>query len=110
MIASDVITLSREALNDTERDYRFEDAELLRALDEACQELKLDRPDLLLTSTGTYGTVDTVDALGDTLAYDVTYRNALANKVCHKIYVKDSEDDGNARLAQDHLQLYKLAI
>jgi hypothetical protein len=107
MKASAVILLVRENMNDLETgDYRVEDSEMLRALDEAQLELVNDRPDLLLDTDGTIQTVTTVSATTTDLLVDENYRQALASAVCSKLYTKDSDDDFNLNAAGIHKQIY----
>lgn len=106
MTAADIITLVREQMNDTEREYRFSDEELLRATDEVHQELLFERPSLKLQADGTYQTVSSITATTDALIPDEKHRDAMASAVCHKIYKKDAEDDINLGLSNFHRQNY----
>jgi len=110
MIASDVIDLVREEVNDTIKDYRFSDAEMLSALTDATRELAQDRPDLLLDATGSYNTVVDVTATNQTLIFDDNQRQSLMHYTCYRIFSKDSEDDQNLVLSRNHLSLYNQRI
>lgn len=112
MTAAEVILLVRETMNDDheESGYRFDDAELLRELNDAQDELVKDRPDLLLAADGTIQTVTPVTATTTVLLVGTDYRQALASAVCKKLYVKDGEDDQNITLAGAHQQIYQSEI
>lgn len=110
MLASDIITLSREQINDTIKPYRFDDTEMLRAVDASCKELQLDRPSFLLKDDNTYTTLLDITAVGDTILFSESYLMALAHKVTYKVLLKDSDDDYNAKLATTHLSLYNTSI
>ena len=110
MLASDVVTTARENLQDTEKEYRFSDTEMLTALTSAVRRLAIDRPDLLVASDGTLETEADVTSLSQTLIFDTHWREALVSYLCHRLFVKDSEDTHNANLAVTHLAAYKDAI
>jgi hypothetical protein len=110
MLASDVITVARENLEDTIVEYRFEDTELLTALTSATRRLATDKPDLLVDSDGTLIAVVDVTALGNTLIFDRDWLEALSSFLCHLIFLKDSSDTYNANQAATQLALYKAAI
>ena len=106
MTAQDIIDLVRQEINDTIRDYRFADSEILSALTDANRELALDRPDLLLDANGDYITIVDITAVSDTILFDDNQRQALMHYTCYRILSKDSEDDQNMALARTHLALY----
>jgi hypothetical protein len=110
MLASDVITVARQNLDDTTEEYRFDDAEMINTLTSATRRLAIDRPDELVDSDGTIIAVVDIAALGDTLIFDRNFLEALVNYVCHLIYMKDSSDTYNASQAATHLTSYSNAI
>lgn len=110
MLASDVITVVRQNLEDTKKTYRFEDPELLTALTSSTRRLAIDRPELLIDSSGALIAVVDVTTLGDTLIFDRDWLEALVNYVCHLIFMKDSSDEYNASQAAGHLAYYNDAI
>lgn len=110
MLASDVIDVARENLEDTEKDYRFSDAEMIKALNSATRRLATDKPDLLVDSDGTIIAIVDAAALGDTLIFDRDWLEALVSYLCYRIFLKDSSDTFNANQATTHLAAYRDAI
>ena len=106
MTAGDILTLVREMINDEKEDYRFSDAEVYRAMDEAQREMVYERPATRMGSDGTYSTLNTLDDSADVITVDTVYKQALAHLVCSKLYVKDGEDDQNLRLGDFHYKRY----
>ena len=110
MLASDVITVARQNLNDTIPEYRFSDPELLSTLTSATRRLATDKPDLLVDSDGTLIAVVDVTATSDTLIFDRDWLEALSNYICHLIFAKDNSDNYNANQSATHKALYEAAI
>jgi len=110
MLASDVVTTVRQNLQDTEKPYRFSDAEMIIAMTSAVRRLARNRPDLLVSSDGSIETEADITALSDTLIFGTDWREALASFVCYRLFLKDGEDTYNATMAATHLQAYNDAI
>jgi len=113
MTAQDVIDEVREQLNDMSEqsdNYRFSDAEMLRAVTDANYQLAGDRKDLLLTAAGAYEVIVDITTTGQTLFFESNMRSALSHFVSQIILTKDSEDDQNMKLAGFHLNKYNSLI
>jgi hypothetical protein len=114
MLASDVITVARQNLDDTiDNDtsgYRFNETEMLNTLTSATRRLATDKPDLLVDTDGTIIAVVDVTATSQTLIFDRDWLESLSNYVCHLIFAKDSSDDYNANQSAIHKALYQSTI
>jgi len=111
MLASDVITVARQNLDDTiNGEERFDDTELLNTLTSSTRRLATDKPDLLIDSAGAIIPIVDVTTTSQTLIFDRDWLEALSNYVCHLIFAKDSSDDYNANQSAIHKSLYESAI
>ena len=111
MLASDVITVARQNLDDTiVGEYRFLDPELLITLTSSTRRLAIDRPELLIDSVGAIIPVVDVTALSQTLIFDRDWLEALSGYTCHLIFAKDSSDNYNATQSAIHKASYEAAI
>lgn len=110
MVASTVVSRVRIQLNDTVESYRYDDQELFKYLTSACRDLGLERPDLLLSSSGVLNTVVDITASSDLLVYSDEMLIPLIDFMCYRALMTDSEDVQNMSLAKDHFQAYQNAI
>lgn len=110
MLASDVIDVVRENLDDIKEEYRFDDPELLNTLTSSTRRLAVDRPDLLVDDDGLIIPIVDVTTLSQVLVFDRDFLEALSNHVCFLIFAKDNSDNHNATQSAIHKSLYDAAI
>ena len=89
LLVSDVITQARELLQDKVSPYRYSDASMIVAINEAMYEARRLRPDMFLSLLRT--TLTRVDATGDTLPLDDQFFPQLVNYVVGRSEMREDE-------------------
>ena len=106
-----VIDNVRRKVNDKFEVYRFSDATMIAYLNTAAIDLTERRPDLLLAAAGTsLSSLTTYTATGNTIQFQDSMLDPLADFIAAKCYGEDSADTFNAQMEQKHFGLYLEAI
>ena len=91
---SDYVNEARVLLQDLDQPYRYEDSQLVSALNIALMEARKLRPDLFL-NTRTFPSFTTNDAT--TVSFDIQYRAALLNYIVGYAQLRDDEGNQDQR-------------
>ncbi len=92
------VTRTRVLLQDEIEPYRYEDTELIAALNEACMEAKRLRPDLFLRTFNR--TLPSFNALGDAVTEDKIpseYKTAFIYYMVGNAQLRDDEETTDAK-------------
>jgi hypothetical protein len=110
MIVGDIIASARQTLMDAATPYHWGDPILISAVMDGCREIKLRRPDLLLQSNGTMGTLSTLTALTDTVPYPDEHKDALAHYAVSRALSEENPDTQAQAKADWHYKRFREAL
>lgn len=110
MTANDIITRARETLFDTTEPYRWSNEEFLRWLTDGLRELWVRRPDAFyVTAIVTTPPAAVTLTAASVPALDA-FTQPLADYLCFRAFMRDSDDAASANRAQLHLKLFAAEI
>ena len=90
---------------------RVDDTLMLDYVNSALAALAADRPDLLLSTDGsTVSTFIPLTSLGELTQFETNRKKTLASYVVYEIYLEDSQDDRNAKMAEMHFRTYEEGV
>jgi len=108
--SGNVIDRARQLLADAAEDETIIDAEYIASLNRAQRQLKQDRPELMISSTGVTETYADSTVVGDTLIWPDEFIKALAEYICYDILSDDTHDRANREEAEFRYNRYKREI
>ena len=103
--ASAVVDRVRTLLSDTFEPFRWTDSELLRHSTDGQRLIIREKPSASIEITVIKAQPPDLTSLGDLLRIDDQLIQVLANYVCHRALLDDT-DDGSANLAENHKLLF----
>ena len=103
--ASAVVDRVRTLLSDTITPFRWTDSELLRHSTDGQRLIIREKPSASTEITVIKSEPPDLTSLGDVLRIDDQLIQVLANYVCHRALLDDT-DDGSANLSEQHRQLF----
>jgi len=110
MTTAEVITEIRNQISDTNAAYRYDDTDMYPKLAAAQVQIVADHPEALCSDTVVSTSItDPIAAAVEPQINDMFFL-ALVHMTCHLIFMDDSEDVGNAKLADKHLVLYERSM
>ena len=110
MTTATVLAEIRRQITDTIETYRYTDIIIYLKMTMAQQRIVTDHPESMCSDTAVVITdpADIAVAVGPGLSNH--FFMALVHLSCHLIFLDDSEDVGNERLADKHLDLYERSV
>lgn len=103
--ASAVINRVRTLLSDTIEPFRWTDSELLRHATDGQRLIIREKPSASIEVTVIKAEPPDLTSVGDLLRVDDQLIQVLANYVCHRALLDDT-DDGSANLSEQHKILF----
>lgn len=111
MTASDIITRARLLTNDNAGpNYRVTDVEMILWINDGMRLIWDIRSDSRLAAAGTRITYADASASADTLCILDTFRGALADYVCYRVFTMGSGSGDNAARASAHMQSFTMHL
>ena len=105
-----VIAEIRSQTSDTLATYRYSDVDLYAKMNAAQTQIASDHPEALCSDTAVVTSISAPIGADQIPVLNDLFFMALVHMTCHLIFLDDSEDTGNARLADKHLGLYERSI
>ncbi len=99
---SDVVSRVRDARSDSIEDYRWEDPELWRYIDDGVIQIVSRNPESQYEDFVEAIDTSPVTSPDDTIEIERHYMDSLVHYVNFRALSKDSEDNANMALGQDH--------